>query len=646
VTWRAALNNLPALMNREVLERWCERGILALILGVLVFGPLAMGAVDRWAFLVIQGLTLGVLLLWGLRLWFSLRPQLLWPPICWVVVAFAGYAIVRYLTADIEYVARQELIRILVYAVLFFAILNNLHRQEATQAISFTLIFLAMAISFYAIYQFLAASHWVWRFPALYPGRGSGTYMSPNHLAGFLEMVLPLALACTLVGRSKPVTKVFLGYAALAIVAGIGATVSRGGWVSSGLALVAFFGILAFHRSYRLPALVLMLVLIGGGVFFVSKTEYFKDRFRKAFESGRVELDVRRDLWDATARMWRDHVWWGVGPGHFDYRFRAYRPVLVQKRPDRAHNEYLNTLVDWGVAGVAIVAAAWAALFWGVVKTWKHVRRSENALGARSLSNKFALVLGATTGLVALLAHSAVDFNMHIPANAILAVSLMALLSGCLRFATERYWLAARLGVKLLTTLALAACFGYLGWQGWRQAGECVLLERAARLQKFSPAQAVALEKAFAAEPKNFETAWAIGEAYRMQFWPGVENDAELADKAMKWFERGIRLNRFDGYNYLYCGMCLDKMDRHDEAGTCFNRADELDPTGYFTAAWIGWHYVQIEDYAAAKPWFERSLRLQWKDNPIAASYLEIVNRKLLEGAAGGLALPGGLQSR
>src|SRR5580704_16966686 len=98
-------------MNREALDKFFERGILALVLSILVFAPLAMGAVEPWAFLVVQSLTIGVLILWALRLWVSPKPQLLWPPICWVVLAFVLYAIGRYLTADIEYVARLELIQ-------------------------------------------------------------------------------------------------------------------------------------------------------------------------------------------------------------------------------------------------------------------------------------------------------------------------------------------------------------------------------------------------------------------------------------------------------------------------------------------------------------------------------------------------------
>ncbi len=635
-------------MNREVLDRWCERGIIGLVLAILVFGPLAAGAVRTLELLVIQGLTMVVMALWGLRFWLNPRPQLLWPPICWAVIAFAVYAVIRYLTADIEYVARQELIRILIYTFLFFAILNNLHRQESTQVISLTMIFLAMAISLYAIYQFLTGSskvpslgaiieslifpHKTWFFTSPYQHRGAGTYINPNHLGGFLELLAPLGLAYTLTSRLKPVAKVFLGYAALAILAGIGATLSRGSWISTLLALLLFFGALLFHRTYRLPSMVLLVALVGAGVFFVSKTYFVQARLRQLYSEGKVDDDLRFKLWEPAFRLWQDNPWWGAGPGHFDYRFRAYRPAEVQLQPDRAHNDFLNTLADWGVVGAAMVAAAWALLCLGVLKTWRFVRGTASALGKQQ-SNKFAFVLGASIGLAALFFHSAVDFNMHIPANAILVIALMALLSSLLRFATERYWASLGAGAKVLASAVVLAGLAFLGQQAWRHAVEYAWLERAAGAPNFSPAQAAWLEKAFVAEPQNPETAYAIGEAFRVQSWEGGENYPELANQAMKWFETSIRLNRFDGYSFLRYGMCLDWLGRHAEAGPYFERANELDPNGYFCMAHIGWHYVQLEDYAAAKPWFERSLRLQWNDNPIAVSYLEIANRKLLEAA-------------
>jgi O-antigen ligase/Tfp pilus assembly protein PilF len=621
-------------MNRQVLDRWCERGLLALVLAILVFGPLATGAVRTRSFLIIQGLTLGVMLLWGARFWLNPKPQLLWPPICWGVVAFAVYAIVRYLNADIEYVARQELIRILIYAFLFLAILNNLHRQESTQIVVCTLVFLAMAISFYAVYQFLTHSKWVWHFYVPHDFTASGTFISRNHLGGFLEMILPLGLAYTLTSRLKAVVKVCLGYASLVILAGIAATNSRGTWVSTALALLLFFGVLLFHRTYRLPSLVLLVVLLGAGAYYLPKSYPIQARLKPVVGYGRIEDDCRVFLWQSAIRVWRENPWWGVGPAHYDYRYPQFRPAEIQLRPGWAHNDYLNALAEWGVVGTALVASAWALLGLGVFRTWPCVRGKPRDLGEERNSNKFAFVLGGSSGLAAILAHSVVDFNMHIPANAILAIALMALLSGHLRFATERYWVSVTKWGKAFASAVVLAGVGYLGQQGWHRAVEYVWLQRAARAANFSPAQAASLENAFAAEPMNPETAYAIGEAFRIQSSEGGDDYRALAERAMGWFGRSMKLNPWDGYGYLRYGWCLDWLERFGESPRYFERAAQLDPNSYFMAANIGLHYVQSGDLAAAKSWFERSLRLEWQeDNSIARNYLQIVRGRLQEAA-------------
>jgi O-antigen ligase len=642
-------------MNREVLDRWCERGILALVLAILVFGPLAAGAVRTLPLLVIQGLTLGVILLWGARFWLNPRPQLLWPPICWAVVAFTAYAIARYLQADIEYVARQELIRILVYAFLFFAILNNLHRQESTQIISCALVFLAMLISFYAAYQFLTHSKWVWHLyappdsnsPGTYISqdhlggfrdyvphdfKASGTYISQNHLGGFLEMILPLGLACTLTSRLKAVVKVFLGYASLVILAGIAATNSRGTWVSTALAMLLFFGVLLFHRTYRLPSLVLLVVLLGAGAYYLPQSYPIQARLRLG-TAGVVGVgdDCRVALWQSAIRVWRENRWWGVGPAHYDSRFRQFRPPEIQLRPGWVHNDYLNALAEWGVVGTGLMASAWVLLGLGVLKTWPCVRGKPRDIGGERHSNRFAIVLGASLGLAAILAHSVVDFNMHIPANAILAIALMAMLSSYLRFATEGYWVTLQMWGKALASVVVVAGVVYLGQQGWRHHEEYVWLQRAAVAPNFSPAQADCLKNAFTAEPMNSETAFAIGEAYRVQSSEGGDNYEETAKQAMEWFGRSIKLNPWGGDGYLRYGWCLDWLGRTAESLPSFDRAAQLDPNGYFVAANIGLHYVQAEDFAAARSWFERSLRLEGENNFIARNYLPIVQSRLRE---------------
>jgi tetratricopeptide (TPR) repeat protein len=101
----------------------------------------------------------------------------------------------------------------------------------------------------------------------------------------------------------------------------------------------------------------------------------------------------------------------------------------------------------------------------------------------------------------------------------------------------------------------------------------------------------------------------------------------------MEWFGRSTKLNPWGGYGYLRQGWCLDWLGRTAESAPCFDRAAQLDPSGYFTAAQIGMHYIELGDFAAAKMWFERSLHLEGLDNPTAQNYLQIVRNRMQEAA-------------
>ena len=52
------------------------------------------------------------------------------------------------------------------------------------------------------------------------------------------------------------------------------------------LALLLFFGVLLFHRTYRLPSLVLLVVILGAGAYFLP---------RSFAVQARLETDAGRD---------------------------------------------------------------------------------------------------------------------------------------------------------------------------------------------------------------------------------------------------------------------------------------------------------------------------------------------------------------
>lgn len=658
-------------MERERLDNWCEKGILGLVLAILVFGPLSAGAVGAFEFLIIQALTIGALALWIARVWLKENYRLLWPPICWAVVAFCGYAIIRYQQADLEFVARNELARVLTYGLLFLVILNNLHRQESVQQICLVLVFLGMALSVYAVYQLAANTPYVWHLlqpeikPEQYMRRGSGTYICPNHFAGFIEMLIPVALAFMFKGRFHHTTKVFLGYAALMMLAGIVVSVSRGGWLAGGLALLILFVFLLRYRDTRLPALAFLTLLMIAVIFVLKQAYQPQHRWNQFFrESGSV-YDIRFYLWEPAVRIWQDNFWWGAGPGHFNDRFPLYRPEIVQASPGWAHNDYLNALADWGLVGALLIAAAWLLFYWGAFKTWRFVRRT-NDISSKP-SNRGALVLGGGIGLSAILFHSIVDFNMHIPANAILVVTLMALVSGYLRFATERYWITSGYLIRIAITVIGIAGIAYLGKQGVVRFNESVHLAEADRLHrsiekdmlqvqnhnnldasltdqalidslsikvKEEREQEVGiLKSANLVEPSNSKTTYRIGQGLRkLSKQTKGETSDQLMNEALEWFKRGISLNPFDPYNYLRSGMCLDSFRKYSEAESYYRKSMELDPNNYFVVAHYGWHFLQTGDYTTSKRWFEESRRLSdWRWNLMADIYLPFIERKLNE---------------
>ena len=628
------------VLTRKNLEWWCERGILFLMLAMLVFAPLAFGAVDAWAYLVVQGMGAAVFILWMARLWLNRKTKILWPPLAWAVLAFGLYAVARYFTADIEYVARKELAQVLLFALVFVVAVNVLRGQEELDTVSFTLIGLGTLVACYACGQAITHSDKVWNLHSGGVLRASGTYISANHFAGLVEMILPLALVYLLVGKVSAVPRILLGYAVVAMGLGLTASFSRAGWVSAAAGILFVLGVLLGHKNHRRNAAVLLAaMLVVGGFFathFLAKTQGFTQHVMKkdAAAPGVYDWGSRFKMWGAAERMWQDHFWFGVGPAHYDYRFREYRPEDLQSQPDRCHNDYLNLLADWGVVGGVIVVAGMGIFIFGLCKTWPHARREENDFGS-GRSNRFAFFLGATGGLVALAVHSCMDFNLHIPANALVAVTLLGLLASNLRFATEQYWFRPDQPVKIGISLAFGVVVIFFLVQEWRQGRETWWLAQAEKAEPFSQERAARLQRALAAEPKNFSTAYEIGECFRTESFEGGKNFHQLAQSAEEWYARAIPLNPHDGYNYMRIGMCRDWLGDHAAAENFYSEAERRDPNGLYLVANLGWHYVQMGDYAAARQCFVRSLHLGGS-NVTARNYLYYVcEPKLIEQASG-----------
>jgi tetratricopeptide (TPR) repeat protein len=230
-------------------------------------------------------------------------------------------------------------------------------------------------------------------------------------------------------------------------------------------------------------------------------------------------------------------------------------------------------------------------------------------MGSR-FSDRAAFVAGGAIGLFGIMLHCLVEYNMHVVANAVTAVILMALLASQARFATERYWEnPGRIGKILLTGMA-AGLMGLLSVEGMHKGAETHWLARS-KAGNLEPREVAALQaKAIEAEPMDWETVYALGD----YLWRcSVQDDANAVDfarQAMTWYAKAMSLNRFDAYAPVGIGMCLDRMGRTCEAAPYFDLAHRNDPHSCYIALEESRHSIELGDLRAARRWMDDAVRI------------------------------------
>lgn len=617
-------------MDVERWDAWLERLIVTLVGAALGFAIIAFGGVRIREFLVVESLVALAALAWLVRLWTVRSHRLLWPPVCWALLAWLAWAAWRTLTADVAYVAHGEGLRIATYATLFLVVVNNLHRQGTAQGLAWFLVGLTTLLCFYGAWQFASGSNTVWGLGRSenYVRRASGSYASPNHFAGLIVLLLPVCLAVLIAGRMKPLGRVLLGYALLMLLGGLVLTFSRGGWIAAAAGLVLVLLSLARQRDYRWLALGSLAFLLIGASAVALRTGTMQQRLATSHDLDPGSRNARPHLWRAALGMWRDHPWLGVGPAHYAERFKQYRTFWAHGEPERAHNDYLDALADWGVAGTAAAALPWLLLGYGVARTLRQVRRDPGDLEIKR-SSRYAFVLGTTAGLVGLLVHGLVDFNFHIPANALIAVTWMGLLAGYSRYATDDWWVSSHRPWRIAITLVLLPLLLVLVLDLSRRGRETFHLETARRAPVGSASQSAALLAAWKVEPRNAWTAYHLGEALRLRSFTGTTGYQDLARQAIHWFETAARLNPYQPAFPLRAGMCLDWLGEHDAAALQYQRGQQLDPEGRITSFLVGWHHFQRNQLPEARTWFTKAIEQGWPPYEPAVRYLQLTEQRL-----------------
>jgi len=387
---------------------------------LLIFTPLAHGSVQGWAITTIHLVTLlalGALLIqkswtWD---WKWINTPLDKP--------FFYLAILCILSSVFSLHHRTSLwavILLLNYLTIFYLIIHTVNTRSRHRNLIYVIIGVATLLSIFGLMKVFGNNPFPWwDYSHVQPNPDtiSATYVNRNHYAGYLEMAIPLLLGLFLTGfrRGKLILMISL---TLIILCTFVLSLSRAGWFGAaiGLTFMAFALLISpyFERKKLLSVCV-------GGLFFLAfivlaNTSVVQRIHTVAKKSQEPSLAARVLVWEKVIDMSMDHPVFGTGPGTFSTIFTQYQPPGLTLRYTLAHNDYLHFISEVGIPLMAI-------LIWMIIALYKK--------GFNKLKNPSRLVrgttLGAMSGVTAILIHSIFDFNLHIPANAILFTVLAAI---------------------------------------------------------------------------------------------------------------------------------------------------------------------------------------------------------------------------
>jgi O-antigen ligase len=133
-------------------------------------------------------------------------------------------------------------------------------------------------------------------------------------------------------------------------------------------------------------------------------------RFAQIASVEGLTAEGRINLWAETIPLIHAYPIFGCGLGGYEtafLKFKVSEPLITD---DFAHNDYLQLLAELGLVGFLIVAA----LAFSVVRA-----AFRKAVMSADREQRYFAVASAGA-LAAILLHSLADFNLYIPANAML----------------------------------------------------------------------------------------------------------------------------------------------------------------------------------------------------------------------------------
>ena len=443
-------------MSTDYARPSANRGLFVCYLALIFWTPIPLGSNRPWAWAILE-LWVFALAVWWLAefargrthrsaalngAWPALLCGALWLGYVWLQLLPLPLDLLRILSPEAarwhaaaawpvqsgaapltldQYATLDGALKSAAYIAFFALSLALLDRRERIAAAAYTLVVSGFAQAMYGGLSALAE-----------PGAvAHGSFVNRNHFAGYLVMCLSTGLGVLIGSLTGDVSRSWKQFfrniiawvlspkmrlrLALAVMV-IALVLSR-----SRMGNTAFFvsmlvtggiGLLLSKRAPR-SMVILIATLVVIDIFIVGA--YFGvERVVERIEQ--TQLENERPEAVLALAVWKDYPVFGSGLGSFRVVFPRYRGPDLSEFYTHAHNDYVEFASETGIVGISLLGLL-------VLMSFIAALRAQYVRGEPLLRG---ISFGSMMGIIALMIHSAVDFNLQIPANALTFMLVLA----------------------------------------------------------------------------------------------------------------------------------------------------------------------------------------------------------------------------
>ncbi|MDD5072019.1 MAG: O-antigen ligase family protein [Patescibacteria group bacterium] len=315
------------------------------------------------------------------------------------------------------------------YWLFFILLALNLMRgwprvKRAVEA----LVFSSIPVCFYGLLQYFNLDPLDWKEKVTYIGRIFSTLGQPNFFGQYLIIVIPLTVFSLIFLKRRFLSRFLLVILAVAQLTCLIFTYNRSAWLGLAAGAALFPVLILFAKKKEKIA----WSLVGLGLFGVIAIAclnifYFKgsvllepgeiniaNRVESIFDFKSGSNKIRLYYWQASWEIFKKGGWqrklFGYGPEVLpDIFVEYYRPEWgifekINTFPDRAHNAFFDTVLQFGLIGLLAFA-----LFVGYIlaAAFEYLRRP-------SLAKEFWLIIFILAALAGYFINSLLSFSLTV----------------------------------------------------------------------------------------------------------------------------------------------------------------------------------------------------------------------------------------